>query len=79
MTLGALAATANEYFRQAPLACLYCMSVMELFDQEHDHEAALAALDALGHQYRDPSSGIKPPAAFMVETIQAEGGSQRRQ
>lgn len=73
MTLGALAATANEYFRQASGVPLLHVS-HELFDQEHDQETSLAALDALASQYRDPSSGIKPPAAFMVETIQAEGG-----
>lgn len=73
MTLGALAATANDYFRQASGVPLLHVS-HELFDQEHDKEAALKALETLASQYRDPSSGIKPPAAFMVETIQAEGG-----
>lgn len=73
MTLGALAATANEYFRQASGVPLLHVS-HELFDQAHDSKAALDALDALASQYRDASSGIKPPAAFMVETIQAEGG-----
>ncbi|SBS39336.1 Diaminobutyrate--2-oxoglutarate transaminase [Marinomonas spartinae] len=73
MTLGALAATANEYFRQASGVPLLHVS-HERFDQSHDAKAALAALDSLASQYRDSSSGIKPPAAFMVETIQAEGG-----
>ncbi len=73
MTLGALAATANDYFRQASGVPLLHVS-HELFDQEHDKEAALNALETLASQYRDPASGIKPPAAFMVETIQAEGG-----
>ncbi len=73
MTLGALAATANDYFRQASGVPLLHVS-HELFDQEHDKEAALKALETLASQYRDPSSGIKPPAAFMIETIQAEGG-----
>lgn len=73
MTLGALAATANEYFRQAAGVPLLHVS-HELFDQAHDPEAALQGLEQLADQYRDPSSGVEPPAAFLVETIQAEGG-----
>ncbi|RDL43559.1 diaminobutyrate--2-oxoglutarate transaminase [Marinomonas piezotolerans] len=73
MTLGALAATANEYFRQASGVPLLHVS-HEPFEHPHDPEASLQALQQLADLYRDPSSGVKPPAAFMVETIQAEGG-----
>lgn len=78
MTLGSLAATANSYFRNAagvPLehvlrqpfgcekTCLGC-----------DMGCGLASVEALRAQYADPSSGLEPPAAFLVEAIQAEGG-----
>lgn len=78
MTLGALACTANQYFRNAsgvplgnvshqPFGCETPCMGCELGCGEQN----LAHLRA---QYLDLSSGVKPPAAFMVETIQAEGG-----
>ncbi|MCX4186980.1 aspartate aminotransferase family protein [Methylophaga sp. OBS4] len=78
MTLGSLAATANRYFRGAagvPLnhvshhpfgcnkPCLGCES-----------GCGLESLENLRGLYRDSSSGVTPPAAFLLETIQAEGG-----
>ncbi len=70
MTLGSLACTANEYFRNAagvPLEHVHRLP----FETRSGGDTALkhyrAALD-------DPSSGLMPPAAFMVEAIQAEGG-----
>ncbi|MDO6683120.1 MULTISPECIES: aspartate aminotransferase family protein [unclassified Oceanobacter] len=66
MTLGALACTANNYFRGAAGVALDNVS--------HQPFAAMATLDLLREQYADASSGIEPPAAFIVETIQAEGG-----
>ena len=78
MTLGSLAATANSYFRNAagvPLehvlrqpfgcekTCLGC-----------DMGCGVDSVAALRAQYADPSSGLEPPAAFLVEAIQAEGG-----
>lgn len=70
MTLGSLACTANDYFRNAAGVPL-----------EHVHrlpfETAPGGRNAL-QSYRealaDPSSGLTPPAAFIVEPIQAEGG-----
>jgi diaminobutyrate-2-oxoglutarate transaminase len=78
MTLGSLACTANEYFRGAagipllhvghqPFGC-------ETPCQGCEMGCGIANLDLLRAQYDDASSGIKPPAAFLVETIQAEGG-----
>lgn len=78
MTLGALSATANQVFRNAagvPLnhvqhfafGCTPRCPGCEL----GCGEASLARLRA---QYQDSSSGVMPPAAFLVETIQAEGG-----
>ncbi|GAB4294983.1 MAG: aspartate aminotransferase family protein [Methylophaga sp.] len=78
MTLGSLAATANRYFRGAagvPLnhvthypfgcnkPCMGCESGCGLENIEH-----------MRSLYRDTSSGVTPPAAFLLETIQAEGG-----
>ena len=78
MTLGALAATANQYFRGAagvPLnhvthaafgcekPCMNCVQ-----------GCGLANLKALRARYLDPSSGLQAPAAILLETIQAEGG-----
>lgn len=78
MTLGALACTANAYFRGAagvPLAHV----VHKPFGCETPCPGCtmgcgVESLKQLRGQYADPSSGIRPPAAFLVETIQAEGG-----
>lgn len=64
MTLGALAATANQYFRGASGVPLLHVS----------HEPFGCDIDELAARYRDPSSGLEPPAAFLLEVIQAEGG-----
>jgi len=78
MTLGSLAATANDAFRVAagvpllhvrhePFGCeTRCLGC--------DTQCGVGALEKLAERYRDSSSGLKPPAAFLVETIQAEGG-----
>lgn len=78
MTLGSLAATANRYFRGAagvPLnhvshhafgcdkPCMGC-----------DSGCGVASLQQLRAMYLDTSSGMTPPAAFLLETVQAEGG-----
>lgn len=78
MTLGSLACTANAYFRGAagvplnhvnhqPFGC-------EKLCQGCEVGCGIANLEQLRAQYQDPSSGITPPAAFLVEVIQAEGG-----
>ena len=78
MTLGSLAATANQYFRAAagvplnhiqhhPFGCVEPCIGCEL----GCGKASLANLKA---QYQDSSSGVEKPAAFLVEVIQAEGG-----
>jgi len=71
MTLGSLACTANDYFRQAagvPLDHVFRMPFESApgggLENLEEHERALA----------DPSSGITPPAAYVLEVIQAEGG-----
>ena len=66
MTLGSLACTANAYFRGAAGVPLNHVS--------HHKFGCMEYLDQLASYYADTSSGITPPAAFLVETIQAEGG-----
>ncbi|WP_373089087.1 aspartate aminotransferase family protein [Zhongshania sp.] len=66
MTLGALACTANAYFRGAAGVPLNHVS--------HHKFGCTAHLKQLASYYSDASSGFSPPAAFLVETIQAEGG-----
>lgn len=64
MTLGALAATANSYYRNA--------AGVELNNVERlpfGHP-----LEGMEETYNDSSSGYEEPAAILVEPIQAEGG-----
>lgn len=78
MTLGALAATANSYFRNAagvplnhvlrqPFGC-------ETLCKGCTLGCGVDSVDRLRALYADASSGLEPPAAFLVESIQAEGG-----
>lgn len=71
VTLGSLACTGNNYFRQA--------SGVSLTDVVHvPFETApsggIEQLNAYRDILLDTSSGINPPAAFLVEAIQSEGG-----
>lgn len=78
MTLGSLAATANRYFRGAagvplnhvahyPFGCNKpCMGC--------ESGCGLESIEQMRSLYRDTSSGVTPPAAFLLETVQAEGG-----
>jgi diaminobutyrate-2-oxoglutarate transaminase len=70
MTLGSLAATANEAFRQ--WAGVPLTDVVRLpFETAPGGDTAVAEYRAA---LLDPSSGLTPPAAFLVEALQAEGG-----
>jgi len=71
MTLGALACTGNDAFRGAAGVALD--NVMRLpFDGYAG--AGLEPLERLDAALNDSSSGVEAPAAFIVETVQAEGG-----
>ena len=71
VTLGALAATGNSHHRGA--AGLPATGVTHAaFDGYFNNEADTAA--QLEQMLSDPSSGIDPPAAIIVETVQGEGG-----
>lgn len=78
MTLGALSATANAYFRNAAGVPLDYV-VRQPFGCETPclgchYGCGLDSVHALRAQLENPSSGMEAPAAFLVEPIQAEGG-----
>jgi diaminobutyrate-2-oxoglutarate transaminase len=71
MTLGALACTANGYFRQAAGVPLNHVSHCPF---ETNTGGGMAMLDTLRALYENTSGGAEKPAAILVESIQAEGG-----
>ena len=66
MTLGALACTANNAFRSS--------SGVPLTNVIRDTFNDMDALAKLRQKMFDLGSGMLPPAAFLVEPVQAEGG-----
>jgi diaminobutyrate-2-oxoglutarate transaminase len=66
MTLGALACTANNAFRSS--------SGVPLTHVIRDTFNDMTALETLRQKLEDTGSGLLPPAAFIVEPVQAEGG-----
>lgn len=71
MTLGALACTANEVFRNASGVPLTMVSHWPF---ESNLGGGVESLDTLRALYENSSGGVEKPAAFIVEAIQAEGG-----
>jgi diaminobutyrate-2-oxoglutarate transaminase len=71
MTLGSLACTANGFFRQA--AGVPLDHVHRLPFETHPG-GGVSQLEAFRAELSDASSGLEAPAAFIVETLQAEGG-----
>lgn len=71
VTLGALAATGNGSARRASLSLLDGVVRLPF---EGYQGAGLAELDRFAAMAQDPSGGIEKPAAFIVETVQGEGG-----
>lgn len=78
MTLGALACTANSYFRGAAGVPLEHVSHQSFGCSKPclgcNMGCGIESLNQLRGLYEDGSSGVAPPAAFLVETVQAEGG-----
>ncbi len=71
MTLGSLACTGNSHYRRAsgvPLNDVIRVPYDGFLGE------GVNSLDAVRRTLADQSSGLEPPAAFLVETIQAEGG-----
>ena len=73
VTAGALAATANEYFRLGPEQGLTGVTRMP-YDGYFGEQVDTATM--LQDMLDDPASGIGAPAAILVETVQGEGGLQ---
>jgi len=71
MTLGALACTGNAGKRGGAGVPLNHVS-HEPFDGYYGSDVDTA--DLLEQRLADPSSGLDAPAAFLVETVQGEGG-----
>ncbi len=71
MTLGALACTGNEKFRYA--AGVDLPNVIRVPFDGYLGEG-VDTLVNIKRSLEDPSSGVAQPAAFILETIQAEGG-----
>ncbi|NVE01792.1 diaminobutyrate--2-oxoglutarate transaminase [Massilia sp. BJB1822] len=71
VSLGALALTGNRSKREAAGVALG--DVIRLPFDGYMGEGG-STLDYIRKLFRDPSSGIDLPAAFIVETIQGEGG-----
>jgi diaminobutyrate-2-oxoglutarate transaminase len=71
MTLGSLACTANQVFRRAAGVPLSHVTHAPF---ETTSGCGMGCLNTLREALENSSSGFEPPAAFIVETIQAEGG-----
>ncbi|MFZ5721674.1 MAG: diaminobutyrate--2-oxoglutarate transaminase [Pseudomonadota bacterium] len=71
VTQGALAATGNQHHRGASGVPLHGVS-RAAYDGYFGKDVDTAA--QLDKQLSDPSGGIDPPAAIIVETVQGEGG-----
>jgi len=71
MTLGALACTANSYFRNASGTPLNHVSHWPFDTNRGGGVESLKTLRAI---YENSSGGVEKPAAFIIEVLQAEGG-----
>jgi len=71
MTLGALAVSGSSSARQSVGGLLDGVVRLPF---EGYRGAGIAELDRFQAMALDPSSGVEPPAAFIVETVQGEGG-----
>ena len=71
VTLGALACTGNGYHRKGASRPLDGVDRMPYEGALGKHIDSLKVLEEM---YRNPSSGFEAPAAFILETVQGEGG-----
>ncbi len=71
MTLGSLAITGNASKRAAAGVALTDATRMPFHGY---HGPDCDTIDTLEHYLEDSSSGVELPAAFILETVQAEGG-----
>lgn len=71
MTLGSLAVTGNEVFRKVSGVPLTHVTRLPF---ENQAGGGIESLKNYHCELSDPSGGLEPPAAFIVEPVQAEGG-----
>jgi len=71
LTMGALSATANSFFREAAGGTLGDTAFMPFCGWLGDD---VDTIDVFRRYLEDPSSGLDKPAAVVVETVQGEGG-----
>jgi diaminobutyrate-2-oxoglutarate transaminase len=71
VSMGALAATGNQHHRGASGVPLFGTTAMPYDSYFGDQVDTIEYLDRM---LSDPSSGVDPPAAVIVETVQGEGG-----
>ena len=71
MSMGSLSATGNKYNRQGAGGGLIQVDRYQ-FDGYHGNN--IDTIDLIQKLIEDPSSGYEAPAAFLLETVQAEGG-----
>ena len=71
VSAGALAATANSYFRLGPEQMLHGVTRMPFDGYLGPH---VDTSEILARMLDDPSSGVDAPAAILLETVQGEGG-----
>jgi diaminobutyrate-2-oxoglutarate transaminase len=69
VSLGALAATGNVFHRMGT-----CLPGISRMPYENYLGARMDTADYLDTVLADPSGGIDPPAAILLETVQGEGG-----
>ncbi len=70
-TLGALSLTANDYYRQSSRELLVGVERMSYDGDSGSSDYSADSIEAL---FDNPSSGVEPPAAFVFECVQGEGG-----
>lgn len=71
LSLGALAVTANSFFRNEAFVDRHNVSFLPFDGYLGD---SVNTIEYLDKTLKDPGSGVDLPAAVIVETVQAEGG-----
>jgi diaminobutyrate-2-oxoglutarate transaminase len=71
MTLGALAVTSGQKYKIPPEAPRHYTYLLPFPNAVNNDAAALESIDALQEKV---DRGLEKPAAFIIETVQAEGG-----
>ena len=71
VSVGSLAATANQHFRKAAGVALQGVTVMPY---DGYFGSGIDTVSLIDKMLSDPSSGVDKPAAMIIELVQGEGG-----